>query len=278
VEFVDNTQQAENNNSDWKVFMDTNLIIGNTGNGLVLDTLGIKGRLTGELTATKKPNQPILTTGQLRLAKIPQPTYNFRGKTLQISNATLTYNNLPIGQPNINVDAFLIIPQAISNTGGNGIKSNLTVGIQLSGNLDNPTINFYSSPITLSQSDILSYIVFGQPAANSGSALSLLMAAIKGSGSTGKLQGGLQKSLGLGELGIESQNTVDPLGNTINHNNAVVLGKALSRKLYLRYSIGIIDPVNTLEVIYEINHKWSVQTSRSSLGSGIDLLYSIERN
>jgi autotransporter translocation and assembly factor TamB len=278
VEFVDNTQQAVNNNSDWKVFMNVNLIIGNTGDGVVLDTMGIKGRLTGELTALKKPNQPILATGQLRLANKPQPTYNFRGKTLQIANAMLTYNNLPIGQPNINVNAFIVIPKAISNTGGHGINSNLTVGIQLSGSLSNPAINFYSSPVTLNQNDIVSYIVFGQPAASSGSAISLLMAAIKGNNSTGGIQGGLQKGLGLGELGIESENTIDPLGNTIDHNNAVVIGKSLSRKLYLRYSIGIIDPVNTLEVIYEINHNWSLQTSRSSLGSGADLLYSIERN
>ena len=276
------TNEDDNNttdkNSGWKAFMNVKLTIGNTNGGLTIDTMGLKGRLTGSLDATKKPNQPVLVTGQLRLANNPAPVFNFRGKTLQISSAVLSYNHLPISQPNVNVTAFTTIKNAVTTAGGRSSSTDLIVGVQLSGNIHNPTISFFSNPVSLSQNDILSYIIFGQPAATSGSAASLLITALQGSSSTGGLQGGLQKGLGLSELGVESQDTIDSLGNTIDHNNAVVIGKSLSRKLYLRYSIGIIDPVNTLEVIYKINNKWSLQTSRSSLGSGIDLIYSIERN
>ena len=99
-----------------------------------------------------------------------------------------------------------------------------------------------------------------------------------GKSGLGNLQNNLKKGLGFSEFGIQSQDTIDSLGNTVDHNNAVVIGRRLSSKIYLRYSIGLIVPVNTLEIEYLINHKWSLQSTSSSLGNGLDLIYTVQRN
>ena len=127
----------------------------------------------------------------------------------------------------------------------------------------------------------MSYLLTGQPASSDGASSAILMTFLKSLNSKNQSIGGLQSQIQQ-ELGLsfdyQSQDTVDALGNTIQHNSSVMISKTLSRRLALRYSIGIVNPVNTISLIYKINNKWSVQTSSSTEGNGMDLFYTIERN
>ncbi len=60
-------------------------------------------------------------------------------------------------------------------------------------------------------------------------------------------------------------------------NTSVVLGKYLTPQLYINYSIGLLVPINIFRVRYSLNKQWSLQAENSSLSTGLDLLYSIER-
>ena len=88
----------------------------------------------------------------------------------------------------------------------------------------------------------------------------------------------IESGLGLSELGVESEATLDALGNPLDNQSSFVVGKHLTRKLYARYSFGLLDTVNVFELRYLFDHTWSVQTDASALGEGADVLYTIQRD
>ena len=79
-------------------------------------------------------------------------------------------------------------------------------------------------------------------------------------------------------MGVESETTTDALGNPLNQQSAFVVGKNISRNFYVRYSVGILDPINVFEVRYFLNDNWALQGESSTLGNGGDVLYSIQKN
>ena len=50
----------------------------------------------------------------------------------------------------------------------------------------------------------------------------------------------------------------------------------LSPKLFIGYSIGLIEPINTIHVRYKISKNWQLRSKSNSLGNGIDLFYTFE--
>jgi len=51
----------------------------------------------------------------------------------------------------------------------------------------------------------------------------------------------------------------------------------LSSRLYVKYGIGLVEPVNTFFIRYRLTDFLSFETQTGTLGSGADLFYSIER-
>ena len=86
----------------------------------------------------------------------------------------------------------------------------------------------------------------------------------------------LQHSLGLDELSVNTGKLYDPESKSVAQNTSLTLGKMLSPKLLLSYSVGIIDPINILNMTYKINNKWMLRSQTDLESSSIDLLYSIE--
>jgi len=97
-----------------------------------------------------------------------------------------------------------------------------------------------------------------------------------GEGGISHVTSEIRRALGLSELGIETEQ--ENTGNGVTEHTAFVLGKYLTPKLYINYSIGILDPINTLRIRYAFTKTWAIQSTTNSLGNGVDLLYTVERN
>lgn len=61
-------------------------------------------------------------------------------------------------------------------------------------------------------------------------------------------------------------------------DTALVLGRALSPRLYVRYIQGLMEDNNAIQFRYKLGEKWTLETeSGTRTGAGADLLYSLER-
>lgn len=89
----------------------------------------------------------------------------------------------------------------------------------------------------------------------------------------------VQQNFGLDELSIESTPMPATLANTNNlqQNTSLVVGKALSSRLYINYSVGLLAPINILKIRYLLGKNWAIQSQSSTLGNGVDVYYTIER-
>ena len=64
----------------------------------------------------------------------------------------------------------------------------------------------------------------------------------------------------------------------IIQDTSLILGKMIAPKLFLSYSIGLLSPINTATISYQLNQYLSAQAENNSLGTGGDLVFSIDHN
>lgn len=264
----------------WRTHMNVKIMLGNQ---IFLDSLGIKGRFTGELTLLKIPPQPLIANGRIIIIN---GTFITHGHTLDITpHSSVSFIRSPINNPFLNVRAIRTLRSlSITPQIGNQI---MAVGLDIGGTLHHPEVRLYASDPNLTQADISSYLIFGHPAndVNTPNNVNLLMNAIDTFNIVGdqtSMRGifnQITKGLGLTELGIESQITTVlalDVPTTISHiQSAFVIGRYLSSHIYIRYSRGITIPINIIQLRYLISKNWAIQTEASSEGSGGDVLYTI---
>jgi len=259
------------------------------GNKVNIAYQGVKGELKGKVTIQDKPSTPTTATGQLRLVNAKYKAY---GQELTIKQGNLNFAGGPIDNPSITLRASRTIQTATSTGPLSFSGETIEVGVSVVGNIKTPKITLFSSPAGISQADILSYLVLGQPLSTikwngykddktkKDDETKLLLSAatalnLTGGGALGHVTDKIKSTLGLSEFGLENQQMTK--GDQTLQNTALVLGKFLSPRLYVSYSIGLFEKVNTFRARYNFNKQLSIQTETSSQGNGVDLLYSIER-
>lgn len=256
------------------------------GDAINIEAFNIKGLLRGTLIITDVPNRPTMANGTLTIVN---GAYNMYGQTLEITQGELHFVASPIDNPELNMRAIRkLTVMNLPDTVGFGQKNDLIVGLQTAGALDNLQTELFSIPSGLSKTDIFSYLVLGQPAAQATeNKMQLLLQAahalnFSGAGEINHVVDNLRNQLGLSELSVTSEATSQvnasgtakpPISNT-----ALVLGKFLSSRLYVSYSIGFLDQINIFRARYSLGRYWSVQSENSALNNGVDLIYSVERN
>ena len=244
------------------------------GDNIKIDALGLKSNVSGDLKITALPEGEPTAIGHLQLNK---GEYNLFGKTLTVDKGRLTFHGENVSNPNLNIQAsksVLSFDQSTSTT-----NDNVTVGVRITGTADNPDIALFSDPSGLDDHNILSYLLLGKPSdqisvTDSALIIQALDALRTGQYSTNSITGHLQKTLGLDELSIGQVTEYDPSAGGNVSNTGVILGKALSPKLYVSYSVGLFSQMNVFRVRYALGRGFSVQATSSSLGSGGDVLYS----
>ncbi len=264
------------------------------GEDIDLSVLGLTGKLQGNLKVDAPLNQPTIASGTL---SVTNGKFNAYGQHLNVNRGELTYTANPLNNPGIYIEAsrtFNYQSQYSPNPNQsfdsnhldfNDFSSSMTVGINITGRLKSPKVTLFSNPSTQNQADILSMIILGKPisqGSSGGGSSQLLLSALSslnlGGGSNGQqLTDQLQHAFGLDELGIETQATYNSDTNTVEENTALVIGKSLSSKLSLNYSIGLGQASNILRIKYKFSPKWSLQIETSTNTSGLDILYNYSK-
>jgi translocation and assembly module TamB len=257
------------------------------GDDVKINIKGLTGNVIGQLTINEDPHKG--TTG-IGLLAIKNGVFNAYGQELTIQKGTLSFSGGSIDDPVIYVEAVKYLKSAQTAAG-----NSLAVGAKVQGSVRKPVTTLFSDPATLSSTDILSYLVLGQPASqindisqkSSQDQIGLLLSAasllnVGGSSGVAAITGNIRKTFGLDTLGLETQSTYIPsAAKGITPTTAFFLGKYLTPSLYVSYGISYLsssDIENIFRVRYRITKGFQVQSEASNLGTGVDLLYSFERD
>ncbi len=216
---------------------------------------GLRSRITGKLTLEDAPDSVVKGTGELRVVEGKYKSY---GQDLTVESGRLTFAGGPVDNPGIDA-------RAVRTSG------EVTAGILLRGTLRDPQVTLFSTP-SLPQADILSYLVLGVPVSQadqqSGGSSLLASAAALGYVADSPLVRQIRRGLGIEDLRIESDSTRETV--------AVTLGRYLSPRLYISYSVGLSDNDSVFRIRYKVGRNWTLETE-SGAQSGTDLRYVIEK-
>jgi translocation and assembly module TamB len=225
------------------------------GDSVRIDAYGLKARLGGAVTVSTRPDDLARGNGVI---KVLEGEYRAFGQDVRITRGTLTYNDTPLSEPLLDIVAERKIKD-----------SDITVAVNVRGTIANPFISITSQP-AMSSNEALSYLLTGRSidSLQSGEAANINQAAENlALGGGGLLLGSLGKQIGLDEVSVE---------RTGDDDTSVVLGKALSTKLYVSYGISIAEAINTIKLRYTINNRWAVK-AEAGLEQSADIEFRIER-
>jgi translocation and assembly module TamB len=204
---------------------------------------------------TTRPGDVARGNGAIRVV---QGEYKAFGQFVKITRGVLRYDNTPLTEPTLD----LVAQREIKN-------EDITVSVNVRGRLDAPFITLTSDP-SMSSNEALSYLITGRSlnTLQSGEAASVDRAAedLALSGG-GLLLGSIGTRLGLDEVSVE---------RTGEDDTSVVLGKALSPRLFVSYGISIAEAINTIKLRYTLNKRWSIK-AEGGLEQSADFEYRIER-
>ncbi|MEE4276872.1 MAG: translocation/assembly module TamB domain-containing protein [Halieaceae bacterium] len=233
------------------------------GDEVNVDGFGFKGQLGGALTITQQPGQPALGSGEVSILK---GEYRAYGQGLVIDRGRILFAGGPISQPGVNIRA--------SRRPAAGIE----VGVQVRGPLQAPDFTVYSDP-AMTQAEQLSWLVLGRPLNGTSEGESSLIAqaaialGLRGGNFLADRIGG---NLGVDSIGFETGSGEAGAASDVNEA-ALVVGKYLSPGLFVSYGIGLFDAISTVRLEYSLDEHWKLSTESSTIGSGGDVTYTIER-
>ena len=263
------------------------------GNNVVIKSPGVDARLEGKVLLTGKSIEKINGEGQI---KIVRGQYSGYGTKLDVTRGNIVFNGKPVELASLDIMALRTI-----NTGRfNEVKA----GVIITGTPQSPLINLYSEP-SMSEADVLSYIVLGRPIRVEGetsqSALLLRSAsAFLSGGKTGSLQSRLMQKIGIDTLDVETSNVsgfgTGTLGTSIKtgtpgkthgspagtsqggatvERSLVTIGKYLAPGLYVAYGRSLFTEEYLLTTRYSFTKKIEIE-SKTGIETGVDLYYKIE--
>lgn len=260
------------------------------GENVEINAQGLHATLGGAVNLKQLPQGPVNANGELNVKKGEYKAY---GQDLAIEQGELIFTGGRLDNPGISLRAEKKIDTTTgtltssnqlfdfnnNNLQNANIRGNIIVGVEVSGRLTDPKIQLFSNPSILSQADILSMLVLGRPASQANKAGGqLLLTAISsmnlGTGTNGaQLLEQLKQNLGF-DFNVQSSSNYNLVTNQVSDSTAFVVGKSLSKRIYLSYNVGLsqADP-NVLTLKYLLNKFLSIQVSSSDTSNGIDFLY-----
>ncbi|HEY9149785.1 MAG TPA: translocation/assembly module TamB domain-containing protein, partial [Gammaproteobacteria bacterium] len=171
--------------SPWAVH--ANLLL-RLGKDVQVDAFGLRGFIDGGLRLIEEPGQP--TRGRGALA-IRDGRYRAYGQDLRIETGRLLYTDSPLDNPGLDIRAARHVNEIVA-------------GIRVGGQLRDPVLSLYSDP-AMSESDTLSYLLFGRPmqqASDAEGASMMQAASALGLGGGGLLAAQIGETFGFDEVEI----------------------------------------------------------------------------
>jgi translocation and assembly module TamB len=219
------------------------------GDHVSIQTSGLTGRLTGNITVRSGYDAITRATGEL---SIEEGKYTAYAHNLDIQRGRLIFTGGSVDDPGIDIRAIRKFPD-------------VTAGVNVRGTLLQPRLSFFSEP-SLAQSEIVSLILSGS--------LSTAQTRQNGAGNAALVQGGailaqqIGSHVGIQDVGVES--------DLLTNDTSLVLGRYLSPRLYVSYGVSLTQQLNTLKLRYSLGDHWVVRTEVGQ-ARGADLIYSIEK-
>jgi translocation and assembly module TamB len=223
------------------------------GDKVGIDALGLNGTLRGNLLVRQQGGASPTADGTLNIV---DGSYSAYGLKLTLSRGMLNFAG-PVDNPGLDVVAQ-------RQTGA------VTAKLAVTGTLKSPRSEISADP-PMSQADALSWLLTGH-GINEGSRsdAALLLRAVYSmnvADNGGGLVSQLEQRTGLNEISVQGGDTLQ--------QSALVLGKYLTPDIYVRYSTGLFERMNTLSLTYRLTHHLSVE-AQSGASQALDLLYQIE--
>ncbi|MCK9377271.1 MAG: translocation/assembly module TamB domain-containing protein, partial [Syntrophobacterales bacterium] len=229
------------------------------GNVWLKDPVG-KMELAANLTARKAPGSKLVMGGQIRSL---QGTINIEDRPFKVERGTLTLPGIP-NKP-ILVDLKADHPM-----------DDITLILAINGTVTNPIIHMESLP-PLPPADVLSYLVFGAPAAtltrDQYLALGAQQLGVLGGISTAKLSEILGSTIPLlsgikVKTGMVSGRPTVGLQKEVTKNVSIFVGRNLNEER------GTYEQQAGIE--YKINKNWSVESQIGTRNSGADVYFNYD--
>ncbi len=249
-------QTPEAKGQGLNLFADVRVVLGRE---VFLETPAFKGKLQGDLQVVETPQLAPRGTGNI---EVVAGKYKIYGEEIEIQRGQLLFSSSALDNPTLELR---VVRQERNIISGDEIMA----GAQVRGTLKKPKLSFFSSP-TMSDPDILAYLVLGRAPGGSGNETAMLFKAASALGSG--QSGGLTKSLS-DAFGLHSAE----LGSTSQGGTSFMVGKYLTPRLYVGYGIALLNAVNTFFLKYRFTKHLMLETATNSLGTGGDFIYTIER-
>ncbi|RUO32324.1 translocation/assembly module TamB domain-containing protein [Aliidiomarina soli] len=228
------------------------------GDDVQVSAYGFEGRLTGQLRIIEQPGQETSAVGNIDVAT---GEYEIYGQNLNIERGRLIFTGGPVANPGLD----LRVERRIE-------MDSVTAGARVGGTLQNPTFNLFSSP-NMQDSAILSYLLFGRgPGQSDTGEANMLARATLALGMSGgnRLGERLTNTLGVDEISLDAGDTFE--------STSLYIGKQISSRLYIKYGVGLVEPVSTFFIMYRLTDNLNFESHTGNERSGADFFYSIERN
>lgn len=245
--------------SGWPFSVDLNVIV---GNDVRVNGHGLNGRLSGELRVKTDTDEFPTAQGEL---DIREGIFSIYGRTLDIERGRILFTGGPIDNPGVDVRAQQKFSDEQAKNRG------YTVGVDISGLVQDLNYHLFSDPY-MDDTEILSQMIVGHSLAfSSKEEGSLLEAAATSLG----LKGGADLFHGIGSILQIDDMHIE--GSSKKENVSLVVGKKLTKNLYIGYDMNMFSQLGQFRVRYDLTHGFAVETRSSSQSTGADLLYSFEK-
>ncbi len=218
------------------------------GEDVRFNGFGLDSRLEGALKLQQGREGALRNSGTVRLRNGFLVGY---GRELRVDRGELTFTR--------NLDDPLINIQVSREAVHEGRQ--YTIGLRLTGSAQNIQTEAFSRP-SLSEQDVLSFLLLDRPT-DSGSGANAAALAL-GLRKFVPSDGGM---LGLDEVSFET--------NSANQA-AMVAGKRINERLYVRYVFGTIADPGAFRIRYRLARGFSLEASTGAQ-QALDLIYLLER-
>lgn len=252
-------EKDEEQRAGWPFRMDIGVRL---GDDVRIDGYGLKGKLVGKLRINTTVDDSLVGRGELDLV---DGTFSIYSRSLNIQRGRILFTGGPVDNPGVDVRAQMKVSDEEARGKG------YTVGVDISGLVQDLQYHLFSDPY-MADAEILSLMIVGHSFADStqteGNILEAAAVMLGVKGSSGFVEG-IGSFLRLDDLHLE--------GSSTKENVSLVLGKRVTKDLYIGYDLNMFSQLGQFRVRYDLTRGFSVETTNSSESTGADLLYTFER-
>ncbi len=225
------------------------------GEDVQIDAYGLKSDLVGAVRLIDEPGKNLAAKGELIVLN---GQFSLYSAELDIIRGRLLFSGGDVENPGVDFRAE------------RKIEKN-RVGVDVSGTAKDLEFQLFSEP-SMEESNILAYILFGR-------------ALYESSGAETSLVGSAANALGIRGVNTVTNKLgkyvlVDDIhfeGDANEEDLSIVLGKHLTKDLFIGYGHNLFDEVGEFKMRYQLGNNFSFETSSSIESTSGDIIYTIER-